>query len=214
MRNKKLIIFDIDDTLIFTYKNIYFKSNIAFKNLWIESLSYDKFIDYYRRNTFLDYVKKMNLSNSHYNSFLDLYKKAWNDIWLKSIWNIKNLIFYYINQWYDIWIITNWFWISTYKKLTFLNINPFIFKFILHADNLKFLKPSNNIFNMILKNELIKYSNVYYIWDWIIDYKSTINTKVEFIGVLTWLETKQSFNTMWVKNKNIICDIMALKNII
>ena len=206
-----MIIFDVDDTLLYTVKNVYIKTNLTLEYMNLSTISWNHFIDIYKYNHFLIYIEKLNLWNDK-NKFLSTYKAFWKNIPYSSICDLNKLLHAFSEEWYDLWIITNGPWSITYKKLLYFDINPFLFSFILHSDNSHYLKPNNKIFNEILNNRIDEYNNVFYIWDSIIDYESTYDTLVNFVAVTTWLYSKEDFFNLNLCEDNIIENVTCLKD--
>ena len=202
------IIFDVDDTLLETFRNSYaiFCEIANFYQCWK--------ID---QQEFLEQYMKWNFSNNLIHFFgnivsLDESTKIYEDFKKrfpkKKLINIQYLESL-LKMGYKIWILTNWPELKTSDKLKYLWID-WLCSLVFHEWNIHYKKPESKVFNDVYSVIWTKKVSIIYIGDALVDYFATVNTNVMFYAVLTGYTTKGDFLKVGVDKTKIYENINIL----
>lgn len=209
----KIVTFDIDDTLIFTYENAFQKTKKAWIILWFPPLSMDQYLIYYWKLTYeeciANYFPWVDIQefNALYTRLRDVF--PYKPIpWGLSIIDVARKI-----RW-AVWIITNGSEDKTYRKLHSIWIGSELLKmftFILHWDNLgNDRKPSSQAFSRVLKEFDPK--DITHIWDSPEDLLSARWAWVDFYGVLTGYTKRKVFRELQLDDSHILESVRSFED--
>lgn len=205
-KTKKLIIFDLDDTLVETYHLSFLKTSVIAKS-YNENFNYDLFKKYYGKLTLEECVhiwfdKKIapEVFRKHYNLLRHNYP-------YKGIGDVKKFL-HSLSKKFDIGIITNSTKDATEYKLSCLGLSSIenLFKFVYHCENSIKPKPHPDQINFII-DQGRKRESICYIGDNARDFDFAKRAQIEFFGVLTGLETTEGFLKMGLKKERILTTI-------
>lgn len=178
LRGIKIVIFDVDDTLIYTINTAYKKTNLAGKNTYNMNLSKEQFLELYGRYNFEDCIRHW-YNKEEINAFIENYNSIKMDY--EYISDINKIVENLKSNDIIVGIVTN----STIEK-TNRKLNKYIqlFDFI-YADA---HKPDPKIFLEIIEKYHVKNTEVLYIGDSQNDYLATQNANINFCAVNTGKE--------------------------
>lgn len=210
---EKYILFDIDDTLLYTSENAYLKHSLICKHLWIKNTNKKEYFSYYWNKTITE-MAEILIPNLTIKEYLSLYEEAWKYITYKPIYQNLILIFKnLINKGYTIWILTNWTKEKTDKKIDKLGIRNYC-KYIFYLENITNKKPNPHAFDKLFSIIDTNNSKIIYVWDSLEDYYASVWNKITFYAVLTWFTKIDSFKKAWLNSKYIYSDINSLITIL
>tara|TARA_B110000027_G_C16121157_1_gene303062 strand:- start:3904 stop:4560 length:657 start_codon:yes stop_codon:yes gene_type:complete len=198
----KVIIFDLDDTLIDEKKYVQSGFDFVsreihheFKKKKIEEKLIKIFLKFGRGKVFDIFFD--NLTNKkNINKYIKLYRSHYPNIKLKE--EAKNLLKKLKKKNFSIYLLTDGNKLAQRQKINKLNLKKY-FKgiFVTHEHGIKNMKPSLYCFRKIKKIENVKWSQIIYIGD---------NPKKDFvnlnsIGATTIRVLTGPFKNLKVKNK-------------
>ncbi|MEK6973873.1 MAG: HAD-IA family hydrolase [Nanoarchaeota archaeon] len=96
------------------------------------------------------------------------------------------------------------------KNFRDINLDTKIFKFMLSADDTKYHKPDQRVFNGVAKKLGAQKNEVLYVGDSIVDFIATKKAGLNFVAVLTGSYTKKDFQKFGLKKENILKSIKEL----
>lgn len=184
----KIVIFDVDDTLIYTINAAYKKTNLAGKNTYNMNLSKEQFLELYGRYNFEDCIRYW-YNKEEINAFIEDYNSIKMDY--EYIADIDKIVKSLKSNDIIVGIVTN----STIEKTNRkLNKHIELFDFI-YADA---CKPDPKIFLEIMEKYHVKNTEVLYIGDSQNDYLATQNANINFCAVNTGKEKWSKENEITV----------------
>lgn len=205
----KFILFDIDDTLLYTSKNAYKKHCRICEKVWFPITDKDVYFSYYWKKTISE-VANILIPNISSDLYLEYYKQAWLIIPYEGIYhNVVNIFKALKAKGYEIGILTNWNEEKTMRKLKFLGIKNQC-SLVYHGGNMKYKKPSPKVFDWIKDILNWDVSRVVYVWDSLEDYYAASWSGIVFYAVLTWYTNKELFINAWLNKQFIYNDIIGL----
>lgn len=178
----KLILFDLDDTLIYTYNNYYKRVKKAAQLIFNVNITRKRFDKFYGKPGFKENMKQL-LEKKEIDNFIDCfnellienkYKKIINDKYLD---NLKK-------KGINIGIISNALGEKNNIKINHADIGCF-FDFIYSFEDLKNPKPDTEIINKIIDEKKYLRSEIIYVGDSSIDMEFANNASVCFVPVRT-----------------------------
>jgi len=177
-KNIKIVIFDVDDTLIYTINTAYKKTNLAGKNTYNMDLSKDKFLELYGKYSFEDCIRRL-YNKEEINDFIENYNNIKMDY--QYIADIDEVVRNLRKERIIVGIVTN----STLQK-TNRKLNKYIdlFDFVYTDAH----KPDPKIFLEIIDKYNVKNTEVLYIGDSQNDYLASQNANINFCAVNTGKE--------------------------
>ena len=203
--NAKLILFDIDDTLLYTSKNAYKKHCLICEKCWVPLTDYDLYFSYYWKKSITE-MASILIPEISSDLYMKYYKEAWEVVPYDAIYdNIKTIFNSLNDKWYLIGILTNWNEEKTTKKLDFLWIKDDC-SLIFHWDNMQYKKPSPKVFEGVKG----KFKEIIFIGDSLEDYYSARDAVICFYAMLTWFTKFDDFINAWLNSKFIYKDVISL----
>ena len=181
-KNIKMVIFDVDDTLVYTIDTAYKKTNIAGKKVFNVDLKKSDFINLYGNYNFEECIRHWYDVKD-----IDIFVKKYNNIKLqyKYIGDIGKILKELKKQKIIVGIVTNSTKEKTERKLRkYINLFDFIY---CDAE-----KPNPQAINAIMKQYNVQCNETILIGDSENDYQASKNSKINFCGVNTG---KKKWNT-------------------
>lgn len=174
----KIVIFDVDDTLIYTIDTAYKKTSLAGKNTYNINLSKEQFLKLYGKYNFENCIRHW-YNKKEINDFIENYNSIKMNY--EYIADINKIVKNLKSNGIIVGIVTN----STIEK-TNRKLNKYteLFDFI-YADA---CKPEPKIFLEIMEKYHVKNTDVLYIGDSQNDYLATQNANINFCAVNTGKE--------------------------
>ena len=210
---EKYILFDIDDTLLYTSENAYLKHLRICKHLWIENTNRKEYFRYYGNKTITE-MAEILIPNISSDKYLLLYEEAGKCIAYKPIYpNLISIFELLGKKGYQIWILTNWTKKKTDKKINILGIRPYC-KYIFHGENVTSKKPSPHVFDKLFSLIDVHNSKIIFIGDSLDDYYACIWNGVIFYAVLTWFTKIDTFRQAGLDLSDIYDNINFLMKIL
>ena len=192
----KIVIFDVDDTLIYTIDTAYKKTNLAGKNTYNINLSKEQFLELYGRYNFDDCIRHW-YNKEDINTFIENYNSIKMDY--EYIADIDKIVKNLKSKGIVVGIVTNSTIEKTNRKLNkYIELFDFIF-----ADA---CKPDPHVFFNIIEKYHVKSSEVIYIGDSQNDYLATKNANINFCAVNTGKEKWNRENEITVVES--ICELL------
>ena len=200
----KLILFDIDDTLLYTSKNAYKKHCLICEKCWVSLTDRDYYFSLYGKKSITE-MASILIPEISSDLYMKYYKEAWEVVPYDAIYNnIKTIFNLLKDKWYLIGILTNWNEEKTTKKLDFLWIKDDC-SFIFHWDNMQYNKPSPKVFD-----EVKEFKDIIFVWDSLEDYYSARDAGICFYAMLTWFTKFDDFINAWLNAEFIYKDVISL----
>ena len=204
----KYLIFDIDDTLLETFKNSYSIFLELGKEYWIYEIDQNEFLEQYM---WWDFDKNIEHFFWKYDN-VENAKKHYNEQ-KKTILKKKFIDVKYLDElswiWYKYWVLTNGPEIKTIEKLEYLWIKNQC-SVIFHSWNMKYKKPNPFVFTEVLEILCVQPSDIIYVWDALVDYYAARDAWIAFNAVLTWYTSESDFIKAWLKKEFIYENINSL----
>lgn len=206
MNSIKLIIFDLDDTLIKTYENMYIRVKLSGKKALNKEISKEEFDKYYGVPGFDNNMKKL-FNTEDINSFLTCFENYLNEYQYEFIVDM-NKIMDLRSKGIRLGIISNSLKQKNKKKIEKNNFKNY-FDFIYSFEDLEAPKPDKKIIEKIISNMDLKKCEIVYVGDDIIDKNFADNAKLQFIPVNTgknkwkginYFETVNDFLNKFLEN--------------
>lgn len=201
-KNIKIIIFDVDDTLIYTIDTAYKKTNMAGKKVYNKNLKKMDFVNLYGKYKFEECIR-------HWYNIEDIsqFVNEYNNIKLEYeyIGNIEEIIKDIKKSNVIIGILTNSTKEKTERKLKkYIKLFDFIY-----ADA---EKPNEKAVLNIIKKYKVKKEEVVLIGDSKNDYQVSKNAHINFCGVNTGKEKWNNKNVKYIESiKDLIKEEDVLK---
>lgn len=191
-KNIKMMIFDVDDTLIYTIDTAYKKTNITGKKVYNIDLKKSDFVNLYGKYKFEECIK-------HWYDIEDIaeFVNEYNNIKLEYeyIGNIEEIIKNIKKYNIIIGIVTNSTKEKTERKLKkYIKLFDFIYS---DAE-----KPNERSILDIIKKYNVKNEEVVLIGDSENDYKVSENAHINFCGVNTGKKKWNNENVNYMENIN------------
>jgi len=212
MKNVKLIIFDLDGTLIDAYPAIVSSFNYAMSKLGYpkqNALAIRRAVGWGDENLLMPFVKKGDL-----NKALIIYRKHHKKALLagaRLFPEVRVLLARLKKEGYKLAVATNRPTEFSLILIRHLKLSRY-FDYILCADKLKHGKPHPEIINRIRRRFYLRPDEVIYVGDMVIDIQAGRRAKVKTIAVTggssTWVELKKK------RPCRIIQNIRALSGIL
>lgn len=183
----KIVIFDVDDTLIYTIDTAYKKTNEAGKRVFNVDLSKKEFIDLYGKYDFIECIKHWyNVENTE--KFVNEYNNIYLDY--EFVGDIEKILKRLKEKNIIVGVVTNSTKEKTERKLKkYINLLDFIY---CDAN-----KPSIESINDIINKYQVSPNEIIFIGDSDSDYQTSKNAKINFCGVNTgknkWYKTDAIF---------------------
>jgi phosphoglycolate phosphatase-like HAD superfamily hydrolase len=208
MSRKKIVILDLDDTLLYTIQTGFKRVNYSLGKLKKEKLSWEQFNDIYGRIPFPKCVGEWVESNQ-VEEFLNYYEESKTHHKYSTITDIKSLINNLVNLEIEIAIVTNTPAYKLEKKLSEVAIEASLFSYI-HCDA---MKPSGNAITETLR--LLNYyaHEAIYVGDSLIDYYAASEANVDFYAVMTGNTSNAQFVDNGVELDKILESIEFLPQV-
>ncbi len=189
-KNIKIIIFDVDDTLIYTIDTAYKKTNIVGKKVYNINLNKTDFINLYGKYKFEECIR-LWYNTEDISEFINNY----NNIKLKYeyIGDIKQIIEDIKKFNISIGIVTNSTKEKTERKLKdYIELFDFIYE---DAE-----KPNEKAILNIIKKYNVKREEVILIGDSDKDYQASKNANINFCGVNTGKKKWNNENVKYIES--------------
>jgi phosphoglycolate phosphatase-like HAD superfamily hydrolase len=206
-----LLIFDLDDTLVYTHKKAYEKTKII-ASIFNKTLTFEDFKRNYGKKNFTSCVKDWfgDLDPIKFRNCYNLIRKEYP---YEPIGDVIGLLEKLLQK-HKIGILTNSTFEGTDYKLNCLGLTKDkrdMFQFIYHQKNLIAPKPNPHQIYKI-NQDGFSLDEMIYIGDNVRDYKFSLNGGISFYGVLTGLETESDFLNNGVPKSRILKNIHDLLN--
>ncbi len=204
-----MLIFDLDDTLVYTHKTAYEKTLVTART-FDKSLSFQDFKKVYSKKDFISCVRFWfdDVDPEEFRKRYDLIRR---DYPYEPIGDVSRLL-NKLAQSNNIGILTNSTSEGTEFKLDCLGFtkdNRDVFDFIYHKDNSIAPKPNPAQIREIASKGF-SLNEMVYIGDSVRDWKFALLGGISFYAVLTGIETKQDFLFSGLDKKRIIPNIHSL----
>ena len=212
MKQYKLIIFDLDGTLVDAYRAITSSFNFTMRQLGYpksDALTIRRAVGWGDENLLKPFIKVRDLKKA-----TAIYRAHHKKSLLgqsKVFPGVKNLLKYFRRQGIKLAIATNRPTKFTHILLKKLDLYKY-FDYILCADKLKNIKPHPEILIKIIKKLKSKKSEALYVGDMSIDIKAGNRAKIDTIAVLTGSHTKEELRKE--KPMSIFANVLKLKRLI
>ncbi|MNB80284.1 Phosphoglycolate phosphatase [compost metagenome] len=190
MREKKIILFDLDDTLIYTFQNSYLKITYALQqmNRSRYTPTINEFIQVYGIIPFpdcmLQWIKKEDLFD-----FLQHYEKSKEKLPYQSICSLDLLKNFLSDHDLRCGLITNTPEDRIFQKVEQVFSREILFEFIFSNAN----KPDPIGILRAKQYFAVNGSEIVYIGDSLIDYATSLAANVDFIAVTTGTTKMEQF---------------------
>lgn len=174
-KNIKIVIFDVDDTLIYTIDTAYRKTNIVGKKVFNMNLKKSDFINLYGKYNFEECIR-----NWYKTKDITIFVKEYNNIKMEYeyIGDIKKILNELKKRKIIVGIVTNSTTEKTKRKLKkYINLFDFIY---CNAE-----KPNTKAINDIMEQYNVKCNEIILIGDSENDYQASKDSKINFYGVNT-----------------------------
>jgi len=209
MKQYRLIIFDLDGTLVDAYKAIESSFNYTMGRFGYtkkDALTIRRAVGWGDENLLKPFVNTSDLEKA-----TAIYRAHHKKSLLKQsrvFPQVKSLLNYFRKQDIKLAIATNRPTKFTHILLKKLNLNNYL-DYVLCADKLKNIKPHPEILIKIMKKLKVKKRNTLYVGDMSIDIKAGNRAKIDTVAVLTGSHTKKDL----VKEKptKILADVLGLR---
>lgn len=208
MFKPKLIIFDLDGTLINAYPAIIRSFNYTLRKLGYppqDKLTIRRTVGWGDENLLKPFIKLNDLKKA-----LKIYRKHHKNALIKESFlfnKVKKLLVYLKNKNYLLAVASNRPTKFSLILLKHLKIKKY-FDYILCADKLKHIKPHPEILNKIMQRFSVSSSQTVYVGDMAIDAQAGRRAKVKTIIVTTGSSTKEEIKKQ--KPYRIISQISEL----
>lgn len=179
----KLIIFDLDGTLIDAYKAIERSFNYTMKILGYpkqNSLIIRRAVGWGDKNLLKPFIKKSDLKKA-----LSIYRKSHKKTLLTDSFilpNVDRFLNYLKKNRYLLAIASNRPTYFTQLVLKKLRLNKY-FNYVLCADKLKTIKPNPEILLKIIKKFSLEKKDVLYAGDMTVDIKAAKNANIDVVAI-------------------------------
>ncbi len=191
-KNIKIVIFDVDDTLVYTIKTAYKKTNKAGKKVFNVDLKKNEFINLYGKYNFEDCIKHWyNVEN------IDEFVKEYSNIKMEYefIGNLDKIFNELKKQNKIVGIVTNSTKEKTERKLKeYIKILDFIY-YDAEKPNITAIKDIMNRYN-------VRADEVILIGDSENDYQVSKEAKINFCAVNTGKNKWEKTNTTYINSVN------------
>ena len=184
----KIVIFDVDDTLIYTIDTAYKKTNIAGKKVFNVDLKKDEFIELYGKYNFEECIKHWYKKED-----ISIFINEYNNIKMEYeyIGNIENIIKNLKRLDILVGVVTNSTKEKTERKLKqYIDLFDFIY---VDAE-----KPSTKCIEDIIKKYSVKENEIILIGDSENDYNVSRNSGINFCGVNTGKKQWNASNMIFI----------------
>jgi phosphoglycolate phosphatase len=209
MKPYKLIIFDLDGTLVDAYKAIEASFNFTMKALGYpkkDSLTIRRAVGWGDENLLKPFIKEKDLKKA-----VSIYREHHKISLLKKsrvFPGVKNLLGYFRNRGIKLAIATNRPTKFTHILLRRLDIEKF-FDYVLCADKLKTIKPHPEILLKIMRKLKSKKDETVYVGDMQIDIKAGRRAKIDTFAVFSGSHTKAELQKE--KPTRILPNVLSLR---
>lgn len=192
IKEMKVVIFDVDDTLIYTIETAYKKTNKAGKKVFNVELKKSEFISLYGKYNFIDCIK-------HWYNVEDTenFVREYNNIKMEYeyIGDIEKLLKELKKQNIMVGVVTNSTQEKTERKLKeYIKLLDFIY---CDAE-----KPNTTSIKDIIEKYKVSASEVILIGDSENDYQASKDAKINFCGVNTGKKKWEKTNTIFISSVN------------
>lgn len=190
MKNIKLIIFDLDGTLVNAYPAINKSFNYALQKIGYtkrDALTIRRAVGWGDENLLRPFVKEKDLKLA-----LKIYRKHHKAslVGYSSLFSgVKRVLTYLKNKGYRLAVASNRPTKFSWILIRHLGLRRF-FDYVLCADKLKHIKPHPEILNKIMKKLSLKPSQTIYVGDMVIDARAARRARIKAIIVPTGSSTR------------------------
>lgn len=178
----KLIVFDLDDTLIYTYKNYYKRVKKAAKLIFNVNITKKRFDKFYGKPGFKENMKLL-LEKKDIDNFIECFNELVKENKYQKIISDKYLD-KLRKEGINIGIISNALREKNTIKMNHANIEYF-FNFIYSFEDLKNPKPDTEIIDKIIDEKKYLRSEIMYVGDSVIDMEFANDAYICFVPVRT-----------------------------
>jgi len=209
MKDIKLVIFDLDGTLVNAYPAIARSFNYAMQKLGCskqDSLTIRRAVGWGDENLLKPFVTRQDLKKA-----LVIYRRHQKTALLKGsslLPGAKNILYYLKKKGYKLAVASNRPTKFSLILINHLGIKKY-FDYVLCADKLKHGKPNPEILNKIVRRLRVLSSQALYVGDMVIDAKAGYNAKIGTVIVTTGSSTKEEIKKE--KPSRIIARISQLR---
>ncbi|MBJ8055381.1 HAD hydrolase-like protein [Bacillus cereus] len=206
---KKIVLLDLDDTLLYTIQTGYKRVNYSLSRLNKRPLSKKEFYKVYGKIPFPECVKEW-VELSQIDQFLYFYEESKKYHKYTTIVSINSLISELKQLNIDAAMVTNTPAYKMKRKLEEVNIEENLFKHIYCEAQ----KPSGLGITKTLEKLDILPDEAFYIGDSLVDYLAARDAGVDFMAVLTGNTSQIEFLNVGIDRRSILKDIKYLPGVI
>ncbi|WP_427109692.1 HAD family hydrolase [Lysinibacillus xylanilyticus] len=189
MSTKKIILFDMDDTLVFTIDTGFKRVNYSLEKMDIPKITFQHFNKVYGHIPFPECISEWGISKDESETFLYYYEKSKEFIKYTSIVNMEEILNLIKENNLLIGIVSNTPNYKIEKKFNEVNFDKNDFDCI-YCDA---KKPSGDSILLALHDLDIQLQNAVYIGDSMVDYLAAKQAGIDFLGVLTGNTSRADF---------------------
>lgn len=197
--NKKLILFDLDDTLINTFHSSYHKVSYAFNKMNICEPTLEDFKSVYGKIRFPDCIMKWLSTNEELDLFLHYYEQSKIHFPYSSICDVRELCLLTKRLDKKFGIVTNTPADRLEQKMRQVALDQACFEYVYCEAN----KPSPKGIIEAIKHFKVEPKEVLYIGDSLEDEESSRLSSVDFWATLTGVTNRELFIKRGVSPKSI-----------
>jgi phosphoglycolate phosphatase-like HAD superfamily hydrolase len=213
-------IFDIDDTIVYTFKNAFRKSELVAREMNVCSPSKDEFSAVYGKYSFEECIRLLHpgINIEEYRKKYDLLRQI---IPYEPIGHPDLVMQKLMDDNIGLGILTNGPENKTFLKLEAAGIAKAIREkllFIFHDGNLEFKKPDSRCFAQAVEKirketgRTLDSLNIDYVGDCIDDFTAATGAGINFIGVLSGFTARETFIRAGIKPENLLNSVSELPN--
>ena len=204
------VIFDIDDTLVYTSKNAYKKAVVVAERMGLKSPTREEFFAVYGKFSFEECVVRL-----HPGVDLGIYKDEYDStrrlIPYEKIGDVDEVLGVLQTNDCGTGILSNGSGLKIKLKLEALGVVGSIRErllFVFHCDNNPYKKPDSRCFDPIFEHiDRGHVENTFYVGDCLDDYVASMGAGLNFVAVTSGYTTRDSFIEEGLSDDRIIGSI-------
>ena len=206
---RKLIFFDLDDTLVRTHEKAFEKTKVIAETFG-KKIRVELFREHYSRCSFEECVRQWFDNEIDPVEFRKRYDKIRHQFPYEQVGDIAHL-FQELSRTYDVGIMTNSTRKGTEFKLSCIQLQTSYLVFVYHAGNSLAAKPFPEQIHHILSLGYTPEATTY-VGDSINDLVFANNGEIRFYGVLTGITKREQFIAAGLPEEKILKDVCELSS--